>query len=160
VHIIQYGFSGGSNVNTSYIRSNLGTNDNTYSMGLGKIFNYHAENGYGSLGSGGFAYRTSLVYFAHDTTHWGTHCETLLGVQDVTADLPISLHPTPTSTTLTITATRELIGTAYTLTDLMGRAMRVGKLEAETTQLNVGDLSAGVYLLTINGRGYKVLIDN
>ena len=80
---------------------------------------------------------------------WANNVENLLGNSDFEAtnlDL-ISLYPNPTSSILNISNNNNFNIKNISITDINGRVVK--NQEGSLTQINVSDLNAGVYFVTI-----------
>ena len=82
---------------------------------------------------------------------------THLGI-DQLSGASILVYPNPATETLTISHKGIAAGTAYTLTDLMGREVAQGALSASQTSVSLRDAAAGVYTLRIVGAGAYMMV--
>ncbi len=71
------------------------------------------------------------------------------GIENNNSNDVFSIYPNPTKNSLNITVNQKLIGSEFTITDQLGRTVITGKLTAENTVVEVGNLSNGIYLLRI-----------
>jgi hypothetical protein len=78
----------------------------------------------------------------------------ILGLSDMTFDA-ISIHPNPAKSQITVKAAAILIGSDYIIYDLLGKIVLKGKLNSENTMIELGNLSGGVYSLTISDNNLK-----
>jgi hypothetical protein len=69
------------------------------------------------------------------------------GINDVSANASVKVYPNPTAAALTIETALSSAQTA-TIYDALGRAMREVSLTSAKTNLNLSDLSDGVYTLS------------
>ena len=58
----------------------------------------------------------------------------------------VSISPNPTSSKITVTASLALIGKEFTIYDQQGKAVKLGIITAEETEIDLSNLSEGVYL--------------
>jgi plastocyanin len=78
-------------------------------------------------------------------------------VQSVTAidgngsQKDLMVYPNPTASQLTIVASGELIGLKYSITDQKGRQVMNGKLPDESSQIDLGQLTPGIYIIRVSG---------
>jgi hypothetical protein len=63
--------------------------------------------------------------------------------------IPFSLYPNPATTGITTTATP---GTAYSITDMVGRQVLSGTLATGSQYIYIGELPPGAYIVTANGK--------
>lgn len=86
---------------------------------------------------------------------WANNVENLLGNSDFEAtnlDL-ISLYPNPTSSILNISNNNNFNIKNISITDINGRVVK--NQEGSLTQINVSDLNAGVYFVTVDAEEGK-----
>jgi len=67
---------------------------------------------------------------------------------------PFSLYPNPATTGITTTGTA---GTAFIITDMLGRQVLSGTLTTGSQYLYIGDLTPGNYIVTANGNQQKLV---
>jgi hypothetical protein len=72
-----------------------------------------------------------------------------VGVQDISEDNLYSIYPNPTNDVLIINAEKGLIGENYFLEDNLGKTILRGKITAETTGIDVNQLTEGIYFLKV-----------
>ena len=60
-----------------------------------------------------------------------------------------SIYPNPTSSSITVTVSENLVGSTLILTDITGRKMLAVKLETLNSKLETSNLPKGVYLLIV-----------
>jgi hypothetical protein len=76
--------------------------------------------------------------------------DTLLGVEDVTAaDNTFAVYPNPASSVINVNNKNNSPITKIVLTDLNGRIVKQDASNLSNVQLNISDLSAGVYMMNI-----------
>jgi len=83
---------------------------------------------------------------------------TSVGMDDVFRNGGISIYPCPAEKWITVKASRSLSGSAYTITDGLGKTVLTGKLTAESTGIVTEALPAGVYVLRIETINKKLLV--
>jgi PKD repeat protein len=69
-------------------------------------------------------------------------------------------YPNPTTHQITINVEKQLLGSVYTIYDYTGKAILTGKILSEQSDIDLGDLSKGIYLLSIGEnleRTFKVI---
>jgi poly(3-hydroxybutyrate) depolymerase len=77
-------------------------------------------------------------------------CDAVLGIEDY--DLSkIEIYPNPASNVLNIKVDAVLIGKIFSIYDNLGRNILVGKLNSEISNINIAELTKGVYFLIIEG---------
>ena len=77
-----------------------------------------------------------------------------------TKDLTLlKIYPNPSTDKINVEINAILIGTTYTITDQLGKTVLTGKINAENTVIELGDLSGGVYMFSVGGnkKGFKVI---
>ncbi len=81
------------------------------------------------------------------------------GIDEVSGKPKLMIAPNPANDQVSIMADKYFIGKPFTLTNGVGQIVRNGKLQLETTELKIEDLSAGVYYLRLEGNGdvYKIV---
>ena len=105
-----------------------------------------------SFGTGNAAAYTSRF---DNLVSWANNVENLLGNSDFEAtnlDL-ISLYPNPTSSILNISNNNNFNIKNISITDINGRVVK--NQEGSLTQINVSDLNAGVYFVTVDAEEGK-----
>ena len=58
----------------------------------------------------------------------------------------VTISPNPTSSKITVQASLALIGEEFTIYDQQGKAVKSGVITAEETEIDLSNLSEGVYL--------------
>jgi hypothetical protein len=82
-----------------------------------------------------------------------------LGLSDMTFDA-IAIHPNPAKSQITVKAAAILIGSDYIIYDLVGKIILKGKLNSENTMIELGSLTAGVYMFSVGDKlkqSFKVI---
>jgi ELWxxDGT repeat protein len=64
----------------------------------------------------------------------------------------MKLYPNPTTEQLTIKTDSKLIGSNYSVLNIMGQTVRSGKVISDNTLLEVGGLPSGIYLVKIHSK--------
>lgn len=85
---------------------------------------------------------------------------TVTSINETTLENKISIYPNPANNLITLNATKEFIGTTYSIVDLVGRTILSGKINAETSTINIQELSEGIYAVKIgekNQQSFKVI---
>ena len=78
----------------------------------------------------------------------------VLGVSEENLKI-ISIHPNPAKSQITVKAAALLVGSDYILYDLIGKILLKGKLNSENTIIELGDLSGGIYVISIGDDNLK-----
>lgn len=80
-------------------------------------------------------------------------------IDDVTKDVFVSVYPNPTHSTLNVSVTSEsYLSATYTLFDISGKKLLLGRTDQPHFSLNLSDYPKGVYLLKIaDNRRQKTL---
>ncbi len=86
--------------------------------------------------------------------------ESVLGLVLFDLSSLIRLYPTVTSSQVTVKITDAIgrLALSYTMYDLRGRILQTGKLNSQTTMIEVSDLASGVYLLMVNSGENKAVL--
>jgi hypothetical protein len=85
-----------------------------------------------------------------------------VGIVEVPGVSPVYISPNPSKESFTLTVGSELLGAAYSLSDMTGRLMLNGNITSVATSISVSGLATGVYILNIEGqnkRSFKVMKD-
>ena len=77
-----------------------------------------------------------------------------LGLREERLNL-ISINPNPAKSKITVKADAKLLGSDYIIHDLLGKTVLIGKLNSENTIIELGNLSGGIYLLSIEDNNLK-----
>jgi hypothetical protein len=72
-----------------------------------------------------------------------------LGINETINDKLFSIYPNPAQSLVNVKADAKLIGTFYTIYDNTGKVVLSGKINAENTNIDLGNLSAGIYLFNV-----------
>jgi len=94
------------------------------------------------------------TYFAEYENH--------VGLDEYSASTSFSLYPNPANGVLfveTVHAASLQDQTAYRISNLMGQTLQQGNITAETKQINIGNLPAGMYFITVAGETRKFVVE-
>lgn len=72
----------------------------------------------------------------------------------------INIYPNPATNQINVQVNQNLIGSSFTITDQIGKTVLSGKLNAEKSIIELGDLSGGIYLFSIGNNAkqtFKVI---
>jgi hypothetical protein len=72
-----------------------------------------------------------------------------LGINETINDKLFSIYPNPAQSLVNVKADAKLIGTFYTIYDNIGKVVLSGTINAENTSVELGNLSAGIYLFSV-----------
>jgi len=61
----------------------------------------------------------------------------------------ISVYPNPSEDFINVIINSELVGSNYTINDILGRIIRTGKFDKEINNLKIDNMNSGVYILKI-----------
>jgi hypothetical protein len=81
------------------------------------------------------------------------------GIAEHLQNSGIVIYPNPANDIITVSNYKHA-GTTYSLFDGLGRIVLSGNFTAENTNINIGGLAPGMYILSINGdmrQSYKVM---
>lgn len=86
--------------------------------------------------------------------------ENTTGISEIKLPTSFSVYPNPANDQISIKAGKDNIGLPFFITDQMGRQVLTGKLNTETTQVDISTLSTGVYNFQVGEQtkqSFKVL---
>ncbi len=85
--------------------------------------------------------------------------QTATGIADNPKQMIISVYPNPSHSLMTVKTNNTLTDSRFFITDQSGRKVSSGRLEDETTLVNISHLATGVYFLQVVGqRGHLVKV--
>jgi hypothetical protein len=75
-----------------------------------------------------------------------------VGVNDNYSKVDFSIFPNPTTDKITVKTSYNFYDLPYVIYDQIGRQIVSGKIEKQTTTVDISKLEAGIYFLQINGQ--------
>ena len=72
-----------------------------------------------------------------------------VGINETSQDNLFSVFPNPAQSVINVKADSKLIGSVYSIYDNTGRVVLSGKLNTESTTIELGNLSGGIYMFSI-----------
>lgn len=66
----------------------------------------------------------------------------------------MKIYPNPTQSAFIIEGE---VGGNYRLSDVTGRIVKEGEINSDKTEVNISDLSTGIYVIGVNGKVAKVI---
>jgi hypothetical protein len=72
-----------------------------------------------------------------------------VGINEFTQDNLFSVFPNPAQSVINVKADNNLIGEVYSIYDNTGRVVLTGKLNAQNTTIELGNLSGGIYMFSV-----------
>lgn len=115
----------------------------------------------GNSGTGGTPLVTNTVaasMIMDNLTVKASSTDTLLGVEQVGTVSQFSVYPNPTTGIVNISNDSNVILQSVNVTDLNGRTVKSLKLDGSSeAQINISDLSAGVYMMNITSEQGSVI---
>ena len=72
-----------------------------------------------------------------------------VGINETSQDKLFSVFPNPAQSVINVKSDGKLIGSVYSIYDNTGRVVLSGKLNAEITTIELGNLSGGIYMISI-----------
>ena len=78
--------------------------------------------------------------------------DVVLSVDDEILAKLIRIYPNPTSESLSIQITPELLNESYKIYDVLGKTMLEGTLSSDQTNIKVSDLSNGIYFISLGDK--------
>jgi plastocyanin len=82
------------------------------------------------------------------------------GIAESLGEPDISVFPNPAIDLITIKASNKLLGSQYYITNQHGRQMKTGKIDSETSSINMSQFNRGIYFFQVAGlknRSIKVI---
>ncbi len=79
------------------------------------------------------------------------------GIADVDAEGNLSIYPNPASTTVTLSVSEQMAGSAVSIVDVNGRVVMSEELNGQTLTMNIRDLAKGAYFVRITGEQTTVV---
>lgn len=84
-----------------------------------------------------------------DAGHVRVYTFTALDVSENSLSSLLKLYPNPTSNILNVEVGSEYLNSAYSIFENTGRVVLTGTLHSEVTSIQLGDLSSGVYTISV-----------
>ena len=84
-----------------------------------------------------------------DAGHVRVYTFTAFDVSENSLSSLLKLYPNPTSNILNVEVGGEYLNTAYSIFENTGRVVLTGTLHSEVTSIQLGDLSSGVYTISV-----------
>jgi len=72
-----------------------------------------------------------------------------VGINETSQDKLFSVFPNPVQSVINVKADNKLVGEFYTIYDNTGRVLLTGKINAESTTIELGNLSGGIYMFSL-----------
>ena len=72
-----------------------------------------------------------------------------VGINETSQAKLFSVFPNPAQSVISVKADGKLIGSVYSIYDNTGRVVFSGKLNAESTTIELGNLSGGIYMFSV-----------
>ena len=72
-----------------------------------------------------------------------------VGINEIAQENLFSVFPNPAQSVINIKAHSNLVGSAYEIQDNTGRVILQGKINSESTTIELGNLSGGVYFFRV-----------
>ncbi len=86
---------------------------------------------------------------ANEAGHVRVHSFTTTDIYENSTKLIHKIYPNPASSVLYVEVNSEYVGSIYSIIDNTGREMLTGKIQREDTSIDLGNLSSGVYTISI-----------
>jgi len=80
----------------------------------------------------------------------------VIGVPSIQTENHFKIFPNPAKDEVTIKSSINLSDASYELLDILGRKVLAGAIESDETRINIGNLSTGVYLLTVSSEARQI----
>jgi len=78
------------------------------------------------------------------------------GINEINPE-SFSIYPNPATISINIKVNPQLLGSAYTISDQLGRIILTGKLTSEVSNINISELSFGIYTFKIGEQNKETL---
>ena len=102
---------------------------------------------------------TDLIYKEGDVDCDAIYNEWHVGIDEI-AENEFTIYPNPTNDVLFVkTCHGASLQSEYRITNLMGQTMLIGKITSENQQIDVSTLPNGLYLLQIDDKTMKFIIE-
>jgi len=82
--------------------------------------------------------------------------ECLLGIKPIPGEATISLYPNPNNGSFVLQSS-DAVGQEYIITDMLGRVVDEATITSGDQNINLGNISAGSYMLSIKGNNSKAV---
>lgn len=140
-----------SNTGNNVLGSNAATGNQWYNQN--GIINGAVSQTYATTANGSYYVVVKVGNCYSDTSN---HIQiTNTGIENFNSNDSFSVYPNPTKSSLNVTVNQKLIGAEFSITDQLGRKVIIGKLTAENTVVELGNLSNGLYLLRIGANAQQ-----
>ena len=81
---------------------------------------------------------------------YSTNCSNCISnLDEIQSKINYSISPNPTASKITVKSSLELIGKEFTIYDQQGKAVKSGVITAEQTEIDLSNISEGVYLFKV-----------
>jgi hypothetical protein len=83
-----------------------------------------------------------------------------VGINETVKENNFLVYPNPAENKINVKVEATLLGSVYTVYDNTGKSVLSGKINSENTIIELGDLSAGIYLFSVGDnmkRSFKVI---
>ena len=81
-----------------------------------------------------------------------------VGIRNVAGEAEINVYPNPGNGHFYISANTAYAGTAYTVTDELGRTIAQGHFTTSLAELNMADTPTGIYTLSFAGGSKRLVV--
>jgi hypothetical protein len=72
-----------------------------------------------------------------------------VSINETSQDMLFSVFPNPAQSVINVNADSKLIGSVYSIYDNTGRVVLTGKLNSQSTTIELGNLSGGIYMFSV-----------
>lgn len=76
---------------------------------------------------------------------------TMVGVEEISNSLKVSIYPNPASDFISISSNQSLSEQEYNIFDPAGKVIKSGILQSNENRIDISNFSSGLYLLFVNG---------
>jgi hypothetical protein len=97
-----------------------------------------------------------VVYESQQTLYSFISCGST-GIDESTANQSARLYPNPAGQVLQVNIPLALAGSEFTISDVFGKTILSGRLEEETNEINLSNISSGVYILKTGNHALKFI---
>lgn len=126
----------------------------------------HGSGGNASGAGGTSSYSVGQIIYTTNSSTSGSVAqgvqqavEVMLGIEETEINVQLNLFPNPTTSLLHLTfGVYDITGVTYTITNLNGKELITSKKVDQQTTIDVSNLSAAMYLVTISKNGKPVKV--
>lgn len=84
----------------------------------------------------------------------------ITGIDEISKDRNFTIYPNPATDQITVKVNRDLLGSAYTISDQSGRVVLKGSLKQANENIDIAGLTKGIYIFSVGDKihqSFKVI---